>query len=85
MKRTFRAIPKQRVTASWNGIFSPKYIMDQSNISNRSVAKQISEYLWQKGVDCGFDNRDECYRLIEKYDGGFDGIYEKMKSEGFIQ
>jgi len=67
------------ITASWSGIFSPKYIMDNSEISDRSEAKKLSDYLYQQGVDSGWSSRDECLQFLEKWSGGFDGLYEEMK------
>lgn len=68
------------ITASWNGQFSSKYIMDNSEtIPNRSEAKKLSDYLWDQGVDSGWRDRDECFMFLEKWRGGFDKLYDEMK------
>lgn len=67
------------INASWSGVFSPKYIMDNSEISDKSEAKKLSDYLWDQGVDSGWSNRDDCLLYLEKWGGGFDGLYEEMK------
>lgn len=69
------------IQASWSGVFSPKYIMDNSEISDRSEAKKLSDYLYEEGVDSGWDNRYDCLQFLEKYRGGFDGLYEEMKQK----
>lgn len=64
------------VKASWNGIFSPRFISQNSKLSNEQ-AKKLSDYLYEHGYDSGFSSRDECTKFIEKYEGGFDAIYAK--------
>lgn len=64
------------VKASWNGIFSPRFISQNSELNNEQ-AKKVSDYLYEQGYDCGFSSRQECADFIEKYEGGFDAIYKK--------
>lgn len=70
------------ITASWNGKFSPNFILENSlEIPNKSEAKKLSEYLWQEGFDSGWGNRLDCYMYIEYHRGGFDGLYKEMKQK----
>lgn len=64
------------VKSSWSGIFSPKFISQNSEL-NKEQAKEVSDYLYEHGYDSGFSSRQECADFIEKYDGGFDAIYKK--------
>lgn len=69
---------KKYINAAWNGIFSPTFIMRNSNISDKAEASKLSDYLWQNEYDSGFKTKEEALEFIEKYDGGLDGVYEKM-------
>lgn len=89
MKRRIKAVPgkgivantvpsSQYVKAAWNGMFSPTFIMRNSNITDKAEAAKLSDYLWQHEYDSGFKYKEECLDFIEKWDGGFDGVYAKM-------
>lgn len=52
--------------------------MRNSNISDKAEASKLSDYLWQNEYDSGFKTKEEALEFIEKYDGGLDGVYEKM-------
>jgi hypothetical protein len=67
---------KRYIKASWNGIFSPRFISQNSEL-NTEQAKEVSDYLYEHGYDSGFSSRQECVKWIERWEGGFDAIYEK--------
>lgn len=64
---------KRYIKASWNGTFSTKFIMDNSNIDDRKEAKKLSDYLYYKEYDSGFRTREE---FLQSFD--FDELYDEM-------
>ena len=66
---------KKYIKASWDGIFKPKFIMRNSDLDEKQ-AKELSDYLYEKGYDVGFSTCRECTEWIEKTEGGFDEVYK---------
>jgi len=60
----------------WNGIFSAKYIMKHSNITNKQDAQKLSDWIYQEEMDSGYRSKEE---FIDDYD--FDDLFEKMSEE----
>lgn len=90
MRRSFKAVPGKGITAatcsnnnhtilaSWNGIFSPRFIMQNSSITDKSEAQRLSDYLYENSYDDGFRTAREALEWMEQWDGGLDGVYKEM-------
>lgn len=83
MKKTYRAIPgkgivasSRKISASWDGIFTPTFIMKHSNIKDKSEADRLSDYLYTNGADSGFRTPTEALDWIN-----FDDAYAEMIAE----
>lgn len=92
MKRIFRAVPgkgivastcsnNRTILASWNGIFSPRFIMQNSSITDKSEAQRLSDYLYENSYDSGFRTAEEALDWMKRWAGGLDGVYKEMLDE----
>lgn len=60
----------------WDGIFTPEFIMEYSDIEDKDEAQRLSDYLYENEYDSGFSTPEE---FIDTFD--LDELYDKMINE----
>jgi len=60
----------------WDGVFTPEFIMEYSDIEDEDEAQRLSDYLYEHEYDSGFSTPEE---FLETFD--LDELYDDMINE----